>query len=715
MALAILELLDFDRANVRFKIDTGTNRYYQLKIGSNVERRHALDWVEEVFFTTPMSMNEAGGGLLNSSKEISIPGSRFGSGKAYVQLFSYKTAQGKSPAFSRVVRVPLGSGIPAGALPDLAPSLSMSTFMNTTDSFKTPRTIPCRTYGEVYSQQASLEDLLSGIIKIAAPAVMNLLGGAQTDTKKNGSSGAAGTNGNAGQADILALLLKTILGSVGGATGAAVSKQQSLGGPSVQDNRFLDAGHHNQFSRPFIFGIDDALLGTMIGPIIQVLPQLLNSVNQKRVQLKQADNKLVTDILSEVNRRMLLAQLLQAQHQTPASPQPDNGADLSQLIQLLQQAPAGQPATAAATPPTSPTPPTPSTPAPAAAIAQSFSLDARASAVLSSKAVVSFVTADAVPWNGMQKVLFTKSEGFQLKLRLSVAEPVPKTPLPKAILKIVFKDSADQSVLYEKTFKQKDVLPNNVMSFPCTQDELSHLPVNKNLAVLAEMRWLSSKTGKEYKALGSTEIVLVNKYFMKEQGKDVSPEQELTDMKRFRPFWNKIWESPSLNSGGKGDGEKKYIWELDVSAKYSVLLSAAHEANGLMETKIQRSPQDEDSVSEKTEGRMKAGIELSLTELNKLLPLWNDAPALDREKLEALSTDAFVKNNATEFVYNFKLKGKASERGMVWVVPIFKLFECTLNTVSKTDEAGQVTAMAEEKVRFPLPVSARVIGLKSQR
>lgn len=699
MALAILELLEFDSAHVRFQIDTGTNKYYQLKIGHGVERRHGIDWVDEIFFATPMATNEAGGGLFKSSKEISIPASRFGTGKAYVQLFSFKTAQGKSPAFSRVVRVPLGVGLPPGGPADFAPSFSMATSMNTTHSFRAPRTIPCRTYREVYSQQASLEDLLSGIIKIAAPAVINLLGGAQGDAKKNGSNGGAGAN--AGQADLLAQLLKTILGSLQGTAGPAVSQGQSLAGPTVNGNRFAAAGRDN-FSRPFIFGIDDALLGTMIGPVLQVLPQLLNAVNQQRVQLKQADNKLITDILSDVNRRLMMTQLLQAQRQAPSDAQPGNAVDLNQLLQLLQQLPAQQPGAAA-------------TPAPAAT-AQSFSHDAGQPSNLSNRAVVSFVTAEAVSWNGMPKVLFAKGQGFQLKLRLNVAEPVPKTPLPKAILKIIFKDGANQVVVYEKTFKQKNVIPNSVMAFSFTPEEVSHLPVNKSLSVLAEMRWLSAKTGKEYKALGSTEIVPVNKYFMKGQGREVSSEQELTDIKRFRPFWNKIWEAPSLERGGRGgDGEKKYLWELNVGAKYSVLLSAAHEENGLMQTKILRDEADEESVSEKTEGRMKAGIELSIAELNKLLPLWNGETALDLEKLEALGTDAFVRNNASEFVYNLKLKGKAGERGMVWVVPVFKLFEFTLNTISKTDDAGQVISVAEEKVRFPLPASARVIGLKSKK
>jgi len=111
---------------------------------------------------------------------------------------------------------------------------------------------------------------------------------------------------------------------------------------------------------------------------------------------------------------------------------------------------------------------------------------------------------------------------------------------------------------------------------------------------------------------------------------------------------------------------------------------------------------------------LKGGIELAVTELNKLLPLW-DAQPLDAAKLEALSTTAFAKANAGEFVRNVKMRGRAGERGIVWVIPVFKLFELTLGSSQKTDTTtGQVVAVTEETIRFPLPVSARIIGIKSQ-
>lgn len=695
MALAILDLLAFDGAHVRFRIDTGTNKYYQLKAGKSVQRSSGTDWVDEVFLNTRMAVNDAGGSLFNSSREISIPATRLGAGHTYVQLFSFKTAEGKSPAFSRVLKVPVGVQTAHWTRKDPVP-LAMSTSIETIEAFQPPRAVACRTCPEAYAQTASLEDLLAGLVKVAGPVVMNLLGGGH-----DGGAGASAGGGNntAGQPDVLVNIFKTLLGSISGAL--PLNKPQSLLITDVPENRFGMAA--STYAQPFIFGIDDAALAALAGPIIQVLPQLMNSANQKRVDLKKADNQLITNILSDVNRRLLMDQLLQAQKQPPAAGQPDNSAAINQVIQLLQQA---------GTQPGADSTATTNTNTAATSGAKSMSLSVADNSVVSSKAVLAFITAEPIAWSGGQKVLFVRDHDLQLKLQLKAAQP-PKSALPKAIVKIILQDASDQSVRFEKVFKQKDVSANTPVPFSFAQGELSHLPANKPISVLAEMRWVT-KSGTEYKALGSTEIVLVNKHFYKEQGGEVGIEQELTDTKRFRAFWNKVWESPSLDASTARNSEKKYLWELNANAKYTILLAADHDANGLMQTKLLRAKPDPESLSETIEGRMKAGIELSIAELNKLLPLWTGEAMLAREKLEALQTKDFARNNSGEFIQNLKLKGRAAERGIIWVIPVFKLFECTLGTVARTDDAGQVISMSEDKVHFPLPVSARVIGVKSQ-
>jgi hypothetical protein len=709
VALAILEPILSDASGVRFTIDTGTNRYYQLKVGRSVGRRSGLDWIDDVVLTTPMAVNPKGGGLMDSRTEILVPLQHVEGDRAYAQLFSFKTRDGRSPAFSPVIRIQPLPNLTGSDLFEAMSREMQTVITNPPTAFQPPRQIPCRTYAEEFSGPL-LGDLLSQIVKVAAPIVVNLLGGAgapgTTVTGPGAAAGGTAANGHAaaGQSpglDGLAALLVNLFRAIPGlatpaSIAAGVSGAQSVASGERGGNRFLGSGN-GQLSRPFIFGIDDAIIGALVGQVVQVLPQLMNSANQGRIQLKQANNKLITDILGGINQRLLLQQVTQAQAQAQANAQPVS-ADLAQLAQLLQQLPpaamAGDGAPAAG------------------AVAQSLSTDP-ASGTVSARAVLAFVMGDPVPWNGSNRVLFAKNQPIQLRVRLVVAEPAPKSPLPKAILRVLFKD-ADQSVLHETTVRQKDVAANGTISVPIDAAALARLPAHKPIAVLAELRWLGSTGSREYKALGSTEITLVDRYFVKERGPTVGPEVELTDMNRYRPFWNKIWEAPTLDST-KGSAKRKYLWEFDVNAKYSVLLSPDHDANGLMETKVLRAAKDRESLVDRTQGRMKAGIELSVAELNKLAALWDGSAPLDEPRLDAFRTPEFARANGKEVVSHFKLKGRAAERGMVWVIPVFQRAEFTLASVERTDDAGQVVTIADEKVRFPLPVAVRAIGLKSKQ
>jgi hypothetical protein len=323
------------------------------------------------------------------------------------------------------------------------------------------------------------------------------------------------------------------------------------------------------------------------------------------------------------------------------------------------------------------------------------------------------VTADPVAWNGTQRALFARNRELVLRIRLAAGEPAPKSPLPKAILKVVLKESANPAVRFEKSFQRKNVFAGAVMECPFSAGELAHLPAHRPIAVVGELRWRNPKTGRESRALGSSEIVLVNKYFLLEQGEAAGDEVELRDMKQYRSFWNKVWEAPVLDAARTDSGGRKYMWELDVNARYAVVLTAEHDSNGRMETKLLRGAADPESLAERIEGRLKAGIELSVAEMNRLLPLWGEAAGLDAERLEAFGAPEFLDRNAGEFRYRFQLKGRAGQRGLIWVVPVFKLFRFKLGSVVRTDAHGQVLEAAGEETRFPLPVAGRVIGLKS--
>ena len=694
MALAIIDFILFDRSHAKFKIDTGSSVFYKLKIGRSVSRNNDMELVDEVSKTTPVQKSQSADSMLNTSREIAIPANYFDKENCYIQLVSYKTQDGKSPAFSKVIKVPVG--FKNAVVGDYILSLSQNVNGMTTDSFNCCRNIPHD--DGIYSKQESIEDILLNGIKAAVPAVLELLGKMQNGDGKTGDAAKPETLLQPG---ILNSLLQALLH--GFAAPANVSKQSSLVMAGGSDDNRFDEGNP-EYSRPFIFGIDDALLATLAGPLLQeglkLLPQLLTAQNQGKLQKQAASNKLITDILADTNKRLMLQQVLD--HQQPAAGQAA-GANVAQLLQLLQQTAAAAPAAT-------------DTPAPAAdtAVAKSLSLPVTATAVtLSASANLVFEASNLLQWNDAKKALYNKNAPAVFKIKLNVSGAAPSTPLPKAIFTFYFRETGSQKNILQKIFKQKNITVNTFIDFLFTKEEIAALPVNKSLMLFAEMRWLT-QSNKELKALGSTEVIVVNNYFVKEQGKTVSDEKELTDMKVYRAFWNKIWEAPVLDAAGrKKDDQKKYLWELDANLKYSVAMTADHDTNGLMETKILKAEADPDSLTEKTEGRMKAGIELSIGEMNKLCTLWDKQTVLPDAKLEALKSPEFAKKNAAELIYNLKIKGKAGQRGMIWVVPVLKLTSVVISKIKTTLPSGQISEVEEENIQFPLPVACRVIGLKS--
>jgi hypothetical protein len=695
MALALLDLVGTEGPGLRFRIDTGTNRYYRLKLGRDVRDRSGVEWIDDVVFETPLQATRTGSGLLDTAMEVVAPGDRLEPGRGYAQLFSFKTSEGRAPAFSAVVRVGGAMSIPGADYVAPESTEMQETMHINVQSFEHPRPVSSRTCAEQLGSP-TFGDLLSQIVKVAGPIVMGVIG-SQGAAPGTGTAPAGAVGAGAPGADLLAGLVNQILKLIPGLAAPAAAPQATAA-PSLSaatsigtGNRFGNAASPG-LARPFVFGIDDVLLGAVIGQVVQVLPQLQNAANQKRIQMQAQTNKLVSDVIAGVNQRMLLDRVLQAQSQASGA----QASDLAKLAELLQQAgagvapsPNGTPAAPATTQSVAPGPHDPT---------------------LSNRAVATFVTRAPLAWNGAPHLLFAKGQAIELEVSLTVAEPAPKTPLPKAIIRVVVKDPADQSVVAEKVVKQKDLAANGSVHVTFSEAQLARVPAGRPVSILAEIRWLTS-SGAERTALGSTEAVFVEHHFVKERTGTIGDERELTDMDRFRPFWNKIWESPALDAAaGK---PRQLLWELDANLRYTVLIAPDHDSNGVMETKFLVATKDPEAVTDRTEGRMKAGVELSVAELGKLAPLWGDEPVLDAARLDAFRTADFAKATASELIHRVKLKGRAAERGLVWIVPVFRLGEFILGSVDAADASGQVTAVTEEKVRLPLPVAARILELTS--
>jgi len=716
MALAWLNLLDVGRDGLRVAIDTGTSRYYQFKVGRARSTREGIDWLDGVYLTTPIKANEAGGSLLPATREVTLPASRFAPGDSYIQLVTYKAADGSGPAFSNVAVVPgppelrgrlARRDVPDYAMPPMTPTLpmsvsrSMSAAGSDPTTFQSPRKIPCVESPDSLAHETSIEDVLGTIIKVAAPVVLKMLG---TDGAAGGGSGGGNGSDSSPVASVASFLLKTLLGGLQPAATAPASSPpatdppkettKSLSGTmTLAENRFLAAKRTN-WSRPFIFGVDDALIGMLAGPLLNVLPQLMNAANQQRLQTQAADSKLASDALTQVNQRLLMQQLLAAQQKA----QGDQAAQLAALQAQLQAL-----ADAADKPKAQSLALSTAAPAPSAP-----------TATPSTRATLAFVAGAPLPFNGKPHLVFTRNQDAVLKVRFAVGDPAPAKPLPRAILALTLKGTHHPADWVKVEARLTNVAANSEQTITVTRADLAKLPTNRRIAVIAELRWPGS-SGAAHCATGSTDIVLADKYFLCERGATVGEERELTDMGRYRPFWNKIWEAPTLGATNRpGNDDAWTKWELDVTARYLVLLSPRESANGVMETRLNAAPSDPDSIRLTTSGRLKAGIELSFDEVNKLGGLFDGQTPLDADRLAALRSHTTAHAESGEFVANIKLKGRAKERGLVWVVPVFRLAEFTLSAVQKISDSGQVASVANETVRYPIPVAARVLGLRSQ-
>ena len=153
-------------------------------------------------------------------------------------------------------------------------------------------------------------------------------------------------------------------------------------------------------------------------------------------------------------------------------------------------------------------------------------------------------------------------------------------------------------------------------------------------------------------------------------------------MSRFRPFWNKVWESPTLDAAASGP--RKLLWELDANLKYMALITPDQASNGVMETKFLVAAEGRGggrrADRRPDEG---AGSSSASTSSPSSRRSGQTSRCSTRRRLAAFRTPEFAKGAGSEVVSRVKLKGRAAERGLVWVVPVLKLVEFTLGAVAE--------------------------------
>lgn len=301
-----------------------------------------------------------------------------------------------------------------------------------------------------------------------------------------------------------------------------------------------------------------------------------------------------------------------------------------------------------------------------------------------------------------------QQQAITLRFRLDVGTGGPATPLPRAKLHVCVREPGGATDVLSRTEQLTAVAPGAEIPVALTAEEARGLPADTDLEVLACLRWPGAKG--TYQATSTQTVVVASRVQVRDRGDVVGTPVELTDMNRFRSFWNKVWTSPTTGGGP----EALPLWGLDAALRYSVIATSGDRANGLMETRLQEDPAQE-GLRAQTRGRIKSGLEVSVSELNKLLPLWPGEQPLAVDDLAAFSARGWLAGQGGDAVAQVRMEGKRGTRGLLWAVPVVRLRTFTLAQATEVDPYGQAVATQDRSVHFPVVESVRLLGLASLR
>jgi hypothetical protein len=770
MALALLTSLEQSGDRVLLQIDTGTNPLYRVLVGREVRHDDVFTVLDDVFWQSPWMRNDKAGRHVDTRVRASFPAS-VAEPRCLVQVVTAKDGP-RAVAYSVPRRLLVAPGLtdeqPDDGLLDMSNSLSRTPTL--ASRFAAPGMVGVRSARQVFTRPASVEDLLGSLAQAALPLVQKLLAEATAPSTPGDAppAGAAGTPAAAGAgndplAAAIATLLRSVLGSGGSVLSGLLSSDVSAVDPRAARNRFGGA-----LAAPFVFGIDDALLASLAGPVLNAvagpllekLPELVNAANQYRLDSRNADYTMIQNLIAGMDRQRIADRLgSMATDGSDASP-----TEIAALLQLLRTTtvPAGG---AAAPLPASPAPavqapapaattpaparaavaPAPATPAPAAAVpvtpaaapatpapaalvpapaapvlapaatgsatarpsslsrGRAFSFSGRDSGpVVASRATLVPVVADGIAWQGEQRVVFVRDQIVALRYRLAVGADGPATPLPRAILRVVVRRPGGGADLFEREQRLSDVLPETELSVQLEQGALAALPTDTELEVFAQLRWPTARGTRQ--CTSSQTVVLTSGRYVAGAGSLVGERVELTDMTRFRPFWNRLWSSPTPT-------DEQPLWGLDVTLRYSLVLSS-EPANALMEVRTQADAVPE-GLRATTSGRMRSGLEVSVRELAKLRALWPEAAPLDDAVLAAFTSPEWLATQGGDAELPVRFDGRRHTRGLVWAVPVPALRSFTVASPAEVDAHGQVLDVTTNEVAFPVVEAVRVLGLTS--
>lgn len=688
MALAYLRLDEINGDQAVFTADIGTNKYYRYVIGSGQNKKKGLNQVSAQSHVSEILRNDEKN-VFNSQFKLPVPLEHFWGESRFIQLYSYRDKIGNGPALSDIEEV-----IPQFNFKETEDnSLYLKYGMGMSQTLGT-KFNDCRNTGFSFSEpEVSTDTLINTIIEVAkvlSPVAVASAG----EIFKKGSPESITMIDDKAVVQIINSILDT-LKTENAALKNGSSKNEADSGAdriikdsgtrakslaysksgSVKLSRQFDGGI---ISGPALIGLITTLapaamklLEGIIGPLAQQAPKilevvydnpvkLLNAVNEAKLQSKHEDNTHVQNLLAESNKGRLGELLIKSNVSSSAETNLSAQKKYESLF------------------------------------------------ITSDKIRISVQNSNPLVLNGKSRYVYSNKENIRLQYDIISEEKSFSKPIPHSGFHLTVKDSLSMKTLLEKKIQLKDVLLNSTQDAVITKEESAGFPVNSDLIINIDYKWQSKGNKKFCTRQESHSIFIAGNMILNSIGEAISDEVPLTDINKYRVFWNKIWE---------GGTKSKRRWEVNFNTKYYTYYNHSIDSNGRIETKMKVKDSEvnnENSSKSHLDASVKSGYEYSAIELNKLLPEISGYNLLKSEELEALKSDDISKAYNQEAVVNLKLKGKDEESGAIWVYPEMTIHKFLLYKVQEVNECGQVTGVITEEISFPKPSSMHFLGVKTE-
>jgi|GEM_PF-3157513 len=742
MALAFLRNKGKSKDAYQFIADVGSNLFYQFKIGKRKRVIGGVEVVTELRHVSPIfQLKPDFKRRIQTDFTLAVPIADFKYRARYIQLFSYKNREGKSPAISDVLRViPASLNLNSEFLKDISLATSENFDM---ENFEVQHKSFC------YTEQGISESMfwdkivaaLPQVIGAAAPFISKLVGGGK---KKGDSSGSTDDK-----------ILKAIAELVGKV--AENSKKEAQKPAEDQETAETEAKPKEDVKAAAkslsILGeamvVNPAML-VQLAPLLQKVmsPETIKAIGNQPVKLFKA----IGDTVLKMDKQEM-------DHLEKLNP----GVDDATILPILQSMSQSRYATAkvapallAALPALMPLISKVLDPKMIQAIGDqplklfkaigdaALKMDKQEMEHLerlnpgvddptivpllasmsipqydksdikfkmSPKIDLEFMDSQTIDIGDTMKVVYVNNKPIRIPVRVyTKTKNSPSRPMPKAIIQLIIQDGDSMKVLLNKKINLKNVIIGEIINEIIIDNfEVDLLPTNRDLKVEVSFIWKGAKSKKNTGTFKNHYIFLTNEYSFHQIGGPTGSPILLNDLVKYRAFWHKVWE------GGYKESKR---WEIDYDFKYYYALDPDIDTPSKLSTRRQVTSDNAiagESIPSrrKVDARLKSGMELNLPMLNKLMPLLG-YPMLNEAKLEALKSDEMKKYIDQVARISIELKGKDGQSSALWVYPEVNIHEISLVKATQVNPNGRVTQTTIEKVKFPRLSSIHVIGTKSK-